>query len=144
MFQSGSDTDYHHLLAQNRDGHCGIGFGFRKTTGIGVELGFTSGIYRIRPPGENAFRKWVFVGVTYDPITGGVYSFTGENTYVQASLTSQSMVQPQYDLGFSGLGSFFVDNVFYFPKYSTADHVKILYNLTKGKWRKTHQKEHDK
>ena len=131
MFQYGSDTDFQYIMPQNRDGHCGIGFGFRKTTGIGIDLDFTSGLYNMRPPGENAFQKWVFVGVTYDPITDGVYSFTGENSYLQGSMMSMTMTQPQYDLGFSGLGAFFVDNVFYFPKYSTADEVKILYNISK-------------
>ena len=131
MFQHGADTDFHYVMAQNTNGDGGIGIGFRTTTGIGINLDLTTGYTMMRPTGENAFRKWVFVGVTYDPTTDKIYSFTGENSYLEGTTTSQSMTQPTKDLGFSGLGAFFVDNVFYFPKYSTADEVKILYKLSK-------------
>ena len=76
-------------------------------------------------------REWVFIGFTYDPSTSKAYTFFDEK-YVEMAKTNQpSTNHGPAPFHFEGNAPFFVDNIFYFPKYSTTDEVSAIYNLSK-------------
>lgn len=83
--------------------------------------------------GENIdriLREWVFIGLTYDPVSGKTYTFM-DDKYVEMSYGETLNIAPNRPLSFTGNAPYFVDNVFYFPKYSTADKINAIYQLSK-------------
>ena len=75
-------------------------------------------------------RSWIFVGFTYDPVTQKPYAFLN-NQYTEFSLlTTSSQSNPGKSLSFGGHSPFLIDNVFYFPKFSTAEEISAIYETS--------------
>ena len=80
---------------------------------------------------DRILRKWVFIGLTYDPVTKKAYTFMDDKYVQMASGSKHPDFFPDRPLKFTGNSPYFVDNVFYLPKYSTADEVNAIYQLSK-------------
>ena len=79
----------------------------------------------------NMNRSWIFVGFTYDPVTQKAYAFL-DNQYTEMTKDSSpaeksSATKSQW---FGGHAPFLVDNVFYFPKFSTAEEISAIYETS--------------
>lgn len=127
----GSDDDtLHYLVSQADYLDYGIGIRYRHAHGILFDLQFPSAYHACSFYSSRhvPVRKWVFLGMTYDPVTTDSYCFYG-NEYKKMSVLSQTQSAPK-PFAFAGNIPFFLDNVFYFPKYSTADEISAIYNLS--------------
>ena len=113
----------------------GLVYGFvlvyRRSTGLGIGIQFPSTWHTCRfAVGTNVVtRKWSFMGMTYDPVTKDKYCFY-DNEYTKMDTQSATQSAPK-PLAFAGNTPFFLDNIFYFPKYSTGDEISAIYNLSK-------------
>ena len=126
-----SDTASHYLISQSNNLYYGIKIFYRRLNGVSFTLDFKTE-YRGCSFNENIkipTRGWVFIGLTYDPSTTKSYCFY-EKDYKEMSVHFYGQNPPPKALAFAGNGPFFVDNIFYFPKYSTADEVSAIYDIS--------------
>ena len=127
-----SDTLFHYLVSQTHDtDSTGFVISYQRSPGITLTLEFSTA-YRLCNFKENIkipTRGWVFIGLTYDPSTTKSYCFYNED-YKEMSVSGLAQGPPARALAFAGNGPFFVDNIFYFPKYSTAAEVSAIYDLS--------------
>ena len=74
----------------------------------------------------------MFVGITYDPLNQKVYAFLN-NQYTELTeyQTDQNQIDPGKSLSFGGNAHFLIDNVLYFPKFSTAEEISAIYKMSK-------------
>ena len=126
-----SDTASHYLMSQSNNGYYGIKISYQRSSGIVLTVDFPTES-RECDFNENIkipTRGWVFIGLTYDPSTTKSYCFY-EKDYKEMSVSGTAQNPPAKALAFAGNGPFFVDNIFYFPKYSTADEVSAIYDIS--------------
>ena len=75
-------------------------------------------------------RSWMFVGFTYDPITQKPYAFLN-NQYTEMPVGANYIqTEPEKSLWFGGHAPFLIDNIFYFPKFSTAEEISAIYEMS--------------
>ena len=79
-------------------------------------------------------RFWMFVGLTYDPVTKKAYAFLN-NQYTEMPIASSGTQHESGEsLRFGGHAPFMVDNVFYLPKFSTAEEISVVHEKSMFKF----------
>ena len=81
------------------------------------------------PVEPDHYLRWHFYAVTYDPATDNAWCIL-DTELRQMTITTYSQSQPPA-LKFGGGQPFFIDDIVYYPKFSTAEMIEAVYNQSK-------------
>jgi len=76
-------------------------------------------------------RRWVFIGITYDPITDKYHCLLDGTRFDAVASVINKPNQPEFT--FTARQTYLMDDLIYLPKYVTIEEHLVIYN--QSKWR---------
>ena len=119
------------IMIQGAGGAAGVNIVVVSSTQLCIEIELNTYYWRLchNSIPQTVFREWFFLSVLFDPTTSALVSFLNEKRVVGS--TTNRIMGTAHQLLFGGNQKFLLDDVLFFPKFSTDEMISTFYNTSK-------------